>query len=168
MQVLQPQIKLLQEKYKSDPAKQQSELLAFMKTNGYNPVSGCLPILIQLPIFFALYRVLERSVELYQAPFIFWIQDLSLKDPLYITPVLLIVTYWVQQKVTPMTGMDPMQQKVMQFMPILFGVMMIALPSGLTIYMLINAIATITQQLALNKLLDENGQVRPIFSRVTT
>ncbi|MBC7384664.1 MAG: membrane protein insertase YidC [Cryobacterium sp.] len=148
---LQPQMNALKEKHKDDKESLNREMITFMKTQGYNPVAGCLPIVIQMPVFFALYRVLYSSIELYQAPFFGWIQDLSLKDPFYITPVLLTGMMWLQQKVTPSTATDPMQAKMLQFMPLFFGVMMINLPAGLTIYMLVNAAASIAQQKYLNK-----------------
>ena len=128
--------------------------MTYMKGNGYNPVSGCFPILIQMPVFFALYRVLYSSIELYQSPFYFWITDLSLKDPYYITPIILTGVMWLQQKLTPNTITDPVQAKMMQFMPLFFGFMMISLPAGLTLYMLVNALASIAQQLYINRKLD--------------
>src|SRR5207342_3355345 len=103
------------------------EMLGLMRTHGYNPAAGCLPILIQMPIFFALYRVLYSSIELFHAPFFLWIQALSSRDPMYVTPVLLTATMWLQQKLSPQTVTDPAQQKMMQFMPIIFGAMMINL-----------------------------------------
>ncbi len=122
-----------------------------MRGQGYNPVAGCLPIIIQMPVFFALYRVLYSSIELYHAPFALWIHDLSYKDPFYVTPVLLSLTMYVQQKLTPNTATDPAQAKMMQFMPLIFGAFMLTLPSGLTLYMLVNAIVSIIQQIILNK-----------------
>ena len=94
-------------------------------------------MLVQLPVFIALYAVLGNSIELFQAPFFGWIQDLSTKDPYYIYPVLMGISMFVQQKLTPAVGMDPAQQKVMMFMPVLFSFMMINLPSGLTMYILV-------------------------------
>jgi len=148
---LQPQMNSLREKYKDDKEALNREMMTFMKTQGYNPVAGCLPILVQMPVFFALYRVLYSSIELYQAPFFGWIHDLSLKDPLYITPVVLTALMWFQQKLTPMTTTDPMQAKLLQYMPLFFGLMMLNLPAGLTIYMLVNAAASIVQQQYINK-----------------
>jgi YidC/Oxa1 family membrane protein insertase len=154
MAALQPQIKALQEKYKDDKQTLNQEMITFMRTNGYNPISGCLPMLIQMPVFFALYRVLYSSIELYQAPFYLWIKDLSLKDPYYITPVVLTAVMFAQQKLTPSTVSDPMQAKMMQWMPVFFGVLMINLPAGLTLYMLVNAVMSILQQLWINKKLN--------------
>ncbi len=152
--VLQPQMNALREKHKDDKETLNREMMMFMKTQGYNPVAGCLPILIQMPVFFALYRVLYSSIELYQAPFFGWIHDLSLKDPFYITPVLLTGMMWLQQKLTPSTATDPMQAKMLQYMPLFFGLMMLNLPAGLTIYMLVNAAASVAQQKYINKKLD--------------
>jgi YidC/Oxa1 family membrane protein insertase len=114
-------------------------------------MAGCLPILVQMPVFFALYNVLYNAIELYHAPFAFWIQDLSSKDPFYVTPVLLSVTMYVQQKLQPSTATDPVQQKMLQFMPLIFGAFMLGLPSGLTLYMLVSAVVGIIQQLIINK-----------------
>jgi YidC/Oxa1 family membrane protein insertase len=155
MAKLQPQLQKLREKYKDDKEALNREMLTFMRSNGYNPVSGCLPMLIQMPIFFALYRVLYSSIELYHAPFWLWIRDLSDKDPYYVTPVLLTLTMYIQQKMMPNTATDPAQQKMMQFMPIMFGAFMLTLPSGLTIYMLVNALTSIVQQIVLNRKLDD-------------
>jgi YidC/Oxa1 family membrane protein insertase len=151
MAKLQPQLAKIREKHKDDKEALNREMLTMMKSHGYNPMAGCLPMIIQMPIFFALYRVLYSSIELYHAPFAFWIRDLSSQDPFYVTPVLLSLTMFVQQKLTPNTATDPAQAKMMQMMPLIFGAFMLSLPSGLTIYMLVNAIASIIQQVILNK-----------------
>ncbi len=152
MAKLQPQIQRLRERHKDNQQLLNQEMMALMKNSGANPMAGCLPMLIQMPVFFALYRVLYHSVELYQAPFALWIHDLSAKDPYYVTPVALTLVMFVQQKLTPSAAtVDPAQQKVMQFMPVMFGAMMIALPSGLTLYMLTNAVMSILQQVWMNK-----------------
>jgi YidC/Oxa1 family membrane protein insertase len=101
--------------------------------------------------------VLYSSIELYQAPFALWINDLSSKDPYYVTPLILTGVMYIQQKLTPNTATDPAQAKMMQFMPIIFGLMMVSLPSGLTLYMLINALASIVQQAWMNRKLGPNG-----------
>jgi YidC/Oxa1 family membrane protein insertase len=154
MAKLNPQIQKLREKYANDKEALNREMMLLMRTQGYNPLAGCLPILIQMPVFFALYRVLYSSTELYQAPFMLWIQDLSAKDPFYITPVILTGVMFLQQKLTPNTASDPMQAKMLQWMPVIFGVFMLQLPSGLTLYMLVNALAGIVQQVVLNKKLE--------------
>lgn len=151
MSTLQPQLNALREKYKDDKEKLNVEMMNFMKANGYNPVGGCLPILLQMPIFFALYRVLFNSMELYQAPFYGWIHDLSSPDPFFVTPILLTGLMYLQQRLSPNATMDPAQQKMMQIMPVMFGAFMLMLPSGLTIYMVVNSVVSIAQQWFLNK-----------------
>jgi YidC/Oxa1 family membrane protein insertase len=151
MAALQPELKKIQEKYKDDKDALNREMMVMMREKGYNPLAGCLPIFLQMPIFFALYRVLYSAVELYQAPFFSWIHDLSSKDPYFVLPVLLTGTMVLQQKLTPNTVSDPVQQKMMTWMPVIFGVMMLQLPAGLSLYMLVNALAGILQQFILNK-----------------
>jgi YidC/Oxa1 family membrane protein insertase len=165
MQRIQPQLQKLREKYADDKEKLNREMMQLMKTNGYNPMSGCLPIFIQMPVFIALYNVLFGTIDLYGEPFFGWIQDLSAKDPYYVTPVLLSGMMFLQQKLTPNTSTDPTQQKMMMAMPVIFGVMMLWLPSGLTLYMLINSVTTIIQQLYMNRhflKLETGGQQKPI------
>ncbi len=151
MSKLQPQLNALREKYKDNKEKLNQEMMSFMKVNGYNPMGGCFPIALQMPIFFALYRVLFNSIELYQAPFGFWIRDLSSPDPFYVTPIILAGLMYFQQKLSPSTATDPTQQKVMQMMPVLFAVFMLMLPAGLNIYMVVNSITSIGQQWFLNR-----------------
>ena len=151
MKKLQPQMTAIRERYKDDPKRQQQELMKFMSSNKVNPMKGCLPILPQIPVFFAFYRVLSTSIELRHAPFFAWVSDLSAKDPYYVTPLLLGVCMFAQQKLTPMTGMDKNQQKIMMLMPVVFTLMMLSLPSGMVIYMLANTIVSILQQQWLNR-----------------
>ncbi|MFH1222947.1 MAG: membrane protein insertase YidC [Pseudomonadota bacterium] len=152
MQELQPHIKALQEKYKGDKAKVNSEMMQFMKTHKVNPMSGCLPMLLQLPVFIALYNVLASSVELYHAPFIFWLHDLSIKDPYYVMPILMGIMMFLQQKMTPNPTMDPTQAKMMLYMlPVIFTVFMVSLPSGLTLYIMFSTLLGILQQHFMNK-----------------
>ncbi len=145
MQVIQPMIQSLRERYKDEPQTLNAEMMKLMRENKVNPLGGCLPMLLQMPVFFALYQVLSQSIELYQAPFFGWIQDLSLKDPYFILPILMAASMWYNQKITP-TTMDPTQAKVMQFLPIVFGLMMVALPSGLTLYIFVSTVFGIIQQ----------------------
>jgi YidC/Oxa1 family membrane protein insertase len=154
MAAIQPELQRLRERYKDDKEALNREMITLMRTKGYNPVAGCLPMIVQMPVFFALYKVLYSAIELYHAPFFGWILDLSSKDPFYVTPILLTGTMYFQQKLTPNTATDPMQQKMMQWMPVIFGLFMISLPSGLSLYMLVNALAGIVQQIFLNKKLD--------------
>ncbi len=152
MAEVQPRLKALQEKHKKDKEALTRETMALMKTANYNPVSGCLPLLLQMPVFFALYQVLYAAVELYKSPFALWITDLSARDPYYITPVLMTGVMFIQQLIMPVSaGMDPTQQKVMKFMPLMFGAFMLTTPAGLCIYMLCNTIVSIAQQMYLNK-----------------
>ena len=152
MSKLQPQIKKLQEKYGNDREGLNREMMLLMRGGGYNPLAGCLPILAQMPVFIALYNVLARSVELYQAPFVLWIHDLSTKDSFYVLPLLVTVTWYLQQRLTPTSAaMDPTQKKILQFMPVIFGVMMVTQASGLSLYFFINAASGIVQQIILNK-----------------
>lgn len=147
MQKIQPKLKAIKEKYKSDPQRVNQETMMLMKSEKANPLSGCLPMLLQIPIFFAFFQVLGKSIELYQAPFVFWLQDLSIKDPYYIMPVLVGGLFFLQQKVTPTAAnMDPAQQKMMQFLPLIFCVFMVSMPSGLTLYMVVNSLFAIVQQ----------------------
>ncbi|MCB0362709.1 MAG: membrane protein insertase YidC, partial [Bdellovibrionales bacterium] len=145
MQAIQPQIKILREKYKEDQTTLNQEMMRLMKTHKVNPLGGCLPMFLQFPVFIALYQVLGQSIELYQAPFGLWIHDLSLKDPFYVLPVLMGVTMFVQQKITPNT-MDPAQARILMFMPIIFTFFMVSLPSGLTLYIFVSSLFGILQQ----------------------
>jgi YidC/Oxa1 family membrane protein insertase len=148
MQKIQPMMKAIQEKHKADPMTMNKEVMALMKEHKANPLGGCLPMLLQIPIFFALYQVIASSIELYQSPFLFWIQDLSQHDHFYVLPILMGAMMWFQQKITP-TTMDPTQAKILAFMPIIFSVFMLALPSGLTLYMCVSSLFGIVQQLIL-------------------
>jgi len=150
MQKLQPKMVELREKYKDDKQKLSQETMALYRAHKVNPMGGCLPMLIQIPVFFGLYKALLYAIELRHAPFFWWIQDLSAKDPYYITPIIMGATMFVQQKMTPTAG-DPMQQKIMLFLPIIFTFLFLNFPSGLVIYWLFNNILSIGQQYYVNK-----------------
>ena len=150
MQKLQPEMKRLKEKYADDKQRLNQEMMSFYKENKINPLGGCLPILIQIPVFFALYKVLLDSIELRHAPFIFWIADLSAKDPYYITPIIMGASMFLQQKLTP-TNLDPTQEKIMLMMPVIFTFMFLGFPSGLVLYWLVNNLLTILQQLIIRR-----------------
>ena len=150
MQKVKPKLDAIREKYKSDPMRMNKETMAVMKENNANPLSGCLPMLIQIPIFFALWRAIGSSIEIYQQPFFGWISDLSYHDPFFIFPILMGITMYLQQKMTP-TTMDPMQAKILNFMPILFTLFMLTLPSGLTLYNFVSALFGVIQQYFLLK-----------------
>ncbi len=153
MKKLQPLMTKIREKYKDDKQRQNQEVMQLYKTYKINPMGGCLPILVQMPVFFGLYRALLSSIELRQAGFIdhvpftdiVWLADLSLKDPLYITPIVMGLTMLLQQKMTPTTG-DPTQAKVMMLMPVVFTFFFVSFPSGMVVYWLFNNIISIAQQ----------------------
>jgi YidC/Oxa1 family membrane protein insertase len=150
MSKLQPQINALRDRYKKDRDKLNQEIMKLYQENKVNPASGCLPILVQIPVFFALYRALLGAIELRHAPFYFWITDLSAKDPIYITPIFMGATMVLQQKMTPVTG-DPRQAKMMMFMPIIFTALFLSFPSGLVIYWTVNNVLTIGHQYWMNR-----------------
>lgn len=150
MQKLQPKIEELKEKYKNDKNKIGQETMALYRSHKVNPMSGCLPILIQIPVFIGLYNTLLYAIELRHSPFFWWIQDLSAKDPYYITPIIMGATQFIQQKMTPTVG-DPMQAKIMLLMPIVFTFIFLNFPAGLVIYWLLNNVLSIGQQYYINK-----------------
>jgi len=150
MQQIQPKLAEIKEKYKNDPQKMNTAMMDLYRKHGVNPMGGCLPMIIQIPIFFALYKALLVSFELKGSPFILWITDLSAKDPYYITPIIMGITMFLQQKMTPST-MDPMQQKIFLLMPIIFTFLFLGFPSGLVLYWLTNNILSIIQQYYINK-----------------
>ena len=146
MKKLQPQMNEIRSRYKGNPREQQMRLMQFMREHKVNPMKGCLPFLPQIPVFFAFYRVLSASVELRHAPFFGWIIDLSAKDPYYVAPVLMGFSIFLQQKLTPMTGMDKSQQRIMLMMPVIFSVMMLSMPAGVVVYVLTQTIVSVSQQ----------------------
>lgn len=150
MQKLQPKIAELREKYKNEKQKIGQETMALYKAHKVNPLGGCLPMVVQIPVFFGLYRTLMQAIELRHAPFLWWIQDLSDKDPYYITPIIMGATMFIQQKMSPPAG-DPMQQKIMLIMPVVFTFLFLTFPSGLVIYWLFNNILSIGQQYYIMK-----------------
>jgi len=157
MQKLQPKMNAIRDKYKkakSDAAQRQKmneELMKLYQAEGYNPMSGCFPILLQLPILVAFYNVLSRAIELRHAPFVLWIHDLSAVDRTYVLLILMTVTMYVQQAMTPTTA-DPMQKKIFMAMPLLWGFFLKDMPSGLVLYWLFSNVLTILQQVLIQKL----------------
>ena len=122
------------------------------KKHGANPFAGCLPIILQIPIFFAIYRVLQNAVELKAAPWALWINDLSVMDPYFVLPILMGATMFVQQLITPMSIQDPTQAKIMKFLPVIFTFFFLWFPAGLTLYWCVNNICSLVQQLVINKM----------------
>lgn len=150
IQDIQPKMNEIREKYKKDPKRMNQELMALYKKHKVNPFGGCLPVLLQIPIFFALFKILSISIELRHAPFVLWITDLSLKDPYFVLPIIMGATMVLQQKMTPST-MDPRQQKLMMLLPVVFTFLFLTFPSGLVLYWLMNNILGIAQQYYMNK-----------------
>ncbi|MGA9854556.1 MAG: membrane protein insertase YidC [Gammaproteobacteria bacterium] len=152
MRRVQPRLKALQERYKDDKQKLGQATMEFYKKEKINPMGGCLPMLVQMPIFFALYYVLVYSVELRQSPWLGWIHDLSAPDPLYILPVVYGVVMFIQQRISPQPTTDKMQQRIMMAMPLGIAVLYAVLPSGLALYYVANSILTIAQQWRINSI----------------
>jgi len=150
MQTLQPEMQKVREKHKNDRDTLNKEIMNLYKEHRVNPLGGCLPMVVQIPVFFALYQVLMNMIELRHAPFIFWLTDLSAKDPYYITPLVMGATMFIQQKLTP-SQLDPVQQKIFLIMPVVFTFLFLNFPSGLVVYWLVNNILTIAQQLSVNR-----------------
>lgn len=159
LQLIQPELTKIKEKYKDDPAKMQKESMELFRKSGANPIGGCLPLLLQMPVFFAFYKVLHAAVELVDAPFVAWLHDLSNKDPYYVLPVLMTGAMFLQQKLTPNTITDPVQKKVMMFMPLIFGVIMKDLPSGLSLYIFVSTMFGIIQQVMVFNAKSKNTPV---------
>ncbi|WP_086288520.1 membrane protein insertase YidC [Campylobacter devanensis] len=149
---LAPRMKEIQTKYKGDPQKINAHVMELYRKHGANPMGGCLPILIQIPIFFAIYRVLLNAIELKGAEWILWINDLAELDPYFILPILMGITMYIQQHITPTNFTDPMQEKIMKFLPLIFTFFFITFPAGLTLYWFINNLCSIAQQMVVNKI----------------
>jgi YidC/Oxa1 family membrane protein insertase len=171
MQELKPEIDAVQARYgklkATDPERQKmnQEVMEVYKKAGVNPASGCVPMLLTMPILFAFYSMLAYSIELRGAPFGLWIKDLSIYDPFYVAPVLTGITMLVQQRMTPQTSTDPVQQKMFMLMPVIFTVMFLWAPSGLNIYWLVNNVLAIGQQYFTNKLIGPARVPRPAAER---
>jgi len=174
MQELKPEIDAIQARYgklkATDPSRQKmnQEVMELYKQRGVNPASGCVPMLLTMPILFAFYSMLAYSIELRGAPFAFWIKDLSVYDPFYVAPILTGVSMLVQQRMTPQTSTDPVQQKMFMLMPVIFTVMFLWAPSGLNIYWLVNNVLAIGQQYFTNRLIGPARVPRPAAERRTT
>jgi len=151
MKKLGPKIKDIAEKYKNDPQAKQKATMDFYRKEKINPLGGCLPMLIQMPVFMGLYWVLQESVELRQAPWVLWYKDLSIKDPFFILPLIMGASMFVQQKLNPPAVQDPMQQKIFTYLPVIFTVMFLFFPAGLVLYWVVNNILSIFQQWFINK-----------------
>jgi len=167
---LQPKIKALRNKYKKSKTdiderrKMNEEMMALYKQNGVNPAGGCLPILIQIPFFFGIFKMLQSAIEFRHSPWMLWIGDLSVKDPTYVTPILMGVTQFISQKMTPSTA-DPSQTKMMLLMPVIMTFFFLNFQSGLILYWLTSNVLQIGQQALMNSLMhrkkgESNGKSR--------
>ena len=157
MRKLAPRLQTLKERYGDDRQKLHEGMMKIYQEEKINPLGGCLPILVQIPVFIALYWVLLGAVELRQAPFALWIHDLSKPDPFYILPVVMAITSFIQVKLSPASP-DPVQQKVMMAMPVIFSVMFLFFPAGLVLYWLVNNVLSILQQWRINKVIEAGGK----------
>jgi YidC/Oxa1 family membrane protein insertase len=156
MRKLQPKLARLKEQYADNKQAYSKAMMELYRKEKVNPLGGCLPILIQIPVFFALYWVLLESVELRHAPFIFWIHDLSVKDPYYVLPILMGISMYVQQKLSPMSP-DPTQAKVMMFLPLVMTVFFLNFPAGLVLYWLVNNVVSVLQQWYIMRKYERGG-----------
>ncbi|WHZ23586.1 MAG: Inner membrane protein translocase and chaperone YidC, long form [Nitrospira sp.] len=151
MQVIQPKVLAVQNKFKDDRERLNKELIKLYKDHKVNPVGGCLPMVLQMPVFVALFNILYMTIDLRQAPFMLWIKDLSVQDPYYVLPIIMGATMVIQQKITP-TTMDPTQAKIMLFLPVFMTFLFVNFPAGLVLYWLTNNVLTITQQVVTDRL----------------
>ena len=155
MKLITPRMTKIREMYEHDRAKMNQAMMELYKTEKINPLGGCFPILVQIPVFIALYWVLLAAIELRHAPFMLWIQDLSALDPYYVLPILMTVTMIIQTRLIPVPP-DPVQAKVMQFMPFIFSVFFFFFPAGLVLYWLVNNILSILQQWQIQRMFDRD------------
>ncbi len=158
MQVIQPKVQAIQTKFKDDRDRLNKELIKLYKDHRVNPVGGCLPMVLQMPVFVALFNILYMTIDLRQAPFMLWIKDLSVQDPFYVLPIIMGATMVIQQKITP-TTMDPTQAKIMLFLPVFMTFLFVNFPAGLVLYWLTNNTLTITQQVVTERLFGKKWQV---------
>jgi len=159
LKALSPKIKELQAKYKGDKQKLNTHMMELYKKHGANPMGGCLPIVLQIPVFFAIYRVLQNAIELKGAPWILWVQDLAVMDPYYILPVAMGATMFIHQRITPTNFTDPMQEKIMKFLPLIFTFFFVTFPAGLTLYWFTNNLFSIAQQYYVNSLFAKGNKL---------
>jgi YidC/Oxa1 family membrane protein insertase len=155
MQLIQPKVAAVQEKFKDDRDRLNKELIKLYRDQKVNPVGGCLPMVLQMPVFVALFNILYMTIDLRQAPFMLWITDLSVQDPYYVLPVIMGATMVIQQKITP-TTMDPTQAKIMLVLPVFMTFLFVNFPAGLVLYWLTNNILTISQQVFTDRFLFRN------------
>ncbi|MFT5836057.1 MAG: YidC/Oxa1 family membrane protein insertase [Sulfurimonas sp.] len=151
IKTISPKIKELQAKYKGDPQRMNAAVMDMYKKNNANPLGGCLPMILQIPVFFAIYRVLLNAVELQGAPWMLWVTDLSRMDEFYVLPILMGASMFFQQRLTPNNFTDPMQEKVFKYLPVIFTFFFLSFPSGLVLYWFVNNLFSIAQQTIVNQ-----------------
>jgi YidC/Oxa1 family membrane protein insertase len=172
MQKIQPQMRRLQDQYKklktNDPkrAEVQAEMMGLYKEHGVNPMGGCLPLLLQMPLLLGFYSALAYSIELRRAPWILWIKDLSQPDPYYVIPILMAIAMIIQQKLTPTANVDPAQARMMMLMPIVMTFMFLLVSSGLALYWLTGSVVGVAQQVFINRYWSPRAEAR-IKTRAT-
>ncbi len=154
-----PKMKEIQQTYKDDPQKMQTHMMDLYRKHGANPLGGCLPLILQMPIFFAIYRVLYNAIELKDAPWILWIDDLSVMDPYFVLPVLMGISMFLQQHITPTNFTDPMQEKIFKYLPVIFTIFFITFPSGLVLYWFVSNVFSIIQQYIINKIFESRKKL---------
>lgn len=159
MRAMQPKMQAIRDQHADDKQKQSQALMELYKKEKINPMGGCLPILVQMPVFIALYWVLMESVELRQAPFILWIKDLSVMDPYFVLPVLMGATMWATQRLNP-APMDPMQAKIMQWLPVIFTVFFLWFPAGLVLYWVVNSLLSMAQQWYITRQIEKTAAAK--------
>lgn len=148
---ISPKIKEIQAKYKGDPQRMNAAVMDMYKKHGANPLGGCLPMILQIPVFFAIYRVLLNAVELQGAEWVLWVNDLSRMDPYYVLPVLMGASMFLQQRMTPNNFTDPIQEKVFKYLPVVFTFFFVTFPSGLVLYWFVNNLFSVAQQFVVNQ-----------------
>jgi YidC/Oxa1 family membrane protein insertase len=157
---LAPKVKEIQEKYKHDKQKSGAKMMEFYKREEVNPMGGCLPMLLQIPVFFSIYRVLLNSIELKGSEWILWIDDLAGMDPYYVLPILMGITMYIQQLITPNQMQDELQKKLFQFLPVIFTFFFLWFPAGLTLYWFVNNLLTVGQQYYVNRIFEQEKDIR--------
>ncbi len=162
LKALSPKIKEIQKKYKGEPQKMNAKMMELYKKHNANPMGGCLPMILQIPVFFAIYRVLLNAVELKHAPWMGWIHDLSAMDPYYILPILMAGTMFWQQRITPTNFTDPMQEKIMKFLPLIFMFFFVTFPAGLTLYWFVNNLFGVLQQYYVNSIFKKEKEQKGV------
>jgi len=148
---LAPKLKEIKEKHSKDPQRMNAATMDMYKKHGANPLGGCLPMLLQIPVFFAIYRVLLNAPELQGAPWMLWVTDLSRMDPYYVLPILMGASMYLQQRMTPNNFTDPLQEKIFKYLPVIFTFFFVTFPSGLVLYWFVNNLFSIAQQFIVNQ-----------------